>query len=84
MTQLTVTSKGQITLRKEVLQHLGVQSGAKVDVQLLPDGRVSLRAAQPPGSMQDFVGLLAGRSDKAVSIDEMTEAAARGWAGEAE
>ena len=42
---LTVTAKGQITLRKEVREHLGARQGDKVDVDLLPDGQVLLRAS---------------------------------------
>ena len=34
---LTVTAKGQITLRREVLEHLGVRPGDKIDVDLLRD-----------------------------------------------
>ena len=40
---LTVTAKGQITLRKEVLKHLGVQPGDKLNVDLLKDGRMQIR-----------------------------------------
>jgi bifunctional DNA-binding transcriptional regulator/antitoxin component of YhaV-PrlF toxin-antitoxin module len=82
MTTLTVTSRGQVTFRKEVLQHLGIQPGEKIELDLLPDGRGLLRAAKPAGSIEGFVGLLAGRSKKVASIEEMNEAAARGWAGE--
>ena len=39
MNTLTVTAKGQITLRKELLKHLGVQPGDKIVVDKLPDGR---------------------------------------------
>ena len=38
-TTLTVTAKGQITLRKEVLRHLGATPGQKVEIDLLPNGR---------------------------------------------
>jgi len=37
--ELTVTAKGQITLRQAVLDHLKVAAGDKVEVLLLPDGR---------------------------------------------
>lgn len=36
---LTVTSKGQVTLRKELLAHLGVKPGQRLDVEVLPGGR---------------------------------------------
>lgn len=81
MTTLTVTSRGQVTFRKEILQHLGIQPGEKIELDLLPDGRGLLRAARPAGSIENFVGLLAGRSKKVASVEEMNEAAAQGWAG---
>jgi AbrB family looped-hinge helix DNA binding protein len=58
MTALTVTAKGQITLRKEVLRHLGIAPGQKVEVQMLPNGRLELRAAKPTSSIDDFIGCL--------------------------
>ena len=44
MSTLTVTSKGQVTLRKDVLDHLGVQPGQRISVDKLPDGRVVVSA----------------------------------------
>ncbi|MGO7565492.1 AbrB/MazE/SpoVT family DNA-binding domain-containing protein, partial [Rhizobium johnstonii] len=35
MATLTLTAKGQVTLKKEVLQHLGVRPGDKIYVDLL-------------------------------------------------
>ncbi len=81
MTTLTVTSRGQVTFRREVLQHLGIKPGEKIEFELLPDGRAMLRAAKPAASIEGFVGLLAGRSPKVASIEEISAAAARGWAG---
>ena len=40
MNELTVTAKGQVTLRKELLTHLGVQPGEKIAVHKLPDGGI--------------------------------------------
>jgi bifunctional DNA-binding transcriptional regulator/antitoxin component of YhaV-PrlF toxin-antitoxin module len=81
MTTLTVTARGQVTLRKRVLQHLGIKPGEKVALELLPDGRGLLRAAKPSGSIDGFLGLLANRTKKVATVEEMNEAAARGWAG---
>jgi AbrB family looped-hinge helix DNA binding protein len=36
MSTLTVTSKGQVTLRKDLLDHLGIRPGEKLVVQKLP------------------------------------------------
>jgi bifunctional DNA-binding transcriptional regulator/antitoxin component of YhaV-PrlF toxin-antitoxin module len=81
MTTLTVTARGQVTFRKDVLQHLGIQPGDKIELDLLPDGRGVLRAARPSGKIDDFVGLLAGRTSKVATLEEIEEAAAEGWAG---
>jgi len=81
MATLTVTARGQVTLRKEVLQHLGIQPGAKIELALLPGGRLEARAARPKGSIEDFIGCLAGKTKVVATIDEINEAAARGWAG---
>jgi len=80
MTTLTVTAWGQVTFRKEVLQHLGIKPGERIQLDLLPDGRAALKAARSTGSMADFIGLLAGRTAKVATIEEISEAAAAGWA----
>jgi bifunctional DNA-binding transcriptional regulator/antitoxin component of YhaV-PrlF toxin-antitoxin module len=81
MAKLTVTARGQVTFRKEILQHLGVKPGSKIELDLLPDGRGVIRAAEPTGKIQDFFGILAGKTKKVATIEEMNEAAERGWAG---
>jgi bifunctional DNA-binding transcriptional regulator/antitoxin component of YhaV-PrlF toxin-antitoxin module len=82
MTTLTITAKGQVTLRKDLLQHLGVQPGQKIEVDKLPDGRIEVKAARSTGSIDDFIGLLAGKTRKVATIEEIDRAAAAGWAGE--
>jgi AbrB family looped-hinge helix DNA binding protein len=82
MGTLTVTARGQVTFRKDVLQHLGIHPGEKIEVEKLPDGRVALKAAQPAGTIDAFVGRLAGRIDKVATLEEIAEAAAAGWAGQ--
>ena len=81
MATLTVTARGQVTIRKEVLQHLGIRPGDKIELDLLPGGRGILKAARPAGTIKGFVGLLAGRTKKIASIDEINAATAQGWAG---
>ena len=82
MTTLTVTARGQVTFRKDVLQHLGIEPGQKIELDKLPDGRVALRAERPAGTIESFLGLLAGKSKKIASLDEINEAAAASWAGQ--
>ena len=82
MTTLTVTARGQVTFRKDVLQHLGIAPGEKIELDLLPDGRGLLRAARPSGTIDEFVGLLAGRTQKVATLDEISAATAQGWAAQ--
>lgn len=81
MTTLTVTARGQVTFRKEVLQHLGIRPGDRIELDLLPDGRAILGAARPAGTIAGFVGLLGGKTRKVATLEEINEASAQGWAG---
>ena len=82
MGTLTVTAKGQVTLRKELLKHLGVQPGDRVNVDFLPGGQVQLEAARPSESWESFIGCLAGKTTKVATLEEIKEATERAWAGE--
>ena len=81
MSTLTVTAKGQITLRQDLLKHLGVRPGEKITVYKLPDGRIEIKAGRPTGKISDVFGVLKRRNGPSLSIEEINEIAARGWAG---
>ena len=75
MAVLTVTARGQVTFRKDVLKHLGIQPGDKIRVDLLPDGRAELKANQGNGSWRELSGLLKGKGNGArFSIDDLNNA----------
>ncbi|NLC36280.1 MAG: transcriptional regulator [Alcaligenaceae bacterium] len=77
MSILTVTTRGQVTLRRDVLQHLGIKPGEKIELALLPDGRVELRAAQLKGSFRELNGFVKDKTNGArLSIDAINEAIA--------
>lgn len=76
---MTVTARGQVTFRKDVLQHLGIRPGEKIELEKQLDGTVTLRAARPFGKIDNFLGLLAGRARKVANLDEINDAAATGW-----
>ncbi|MFA7495041.1 MAG: AbrB/MazE/SpoVT family DNA-binding domain-containing protein [Acidithiobacillus sp.] len=80
MATLTVTARGQVTFRKDVLQHLGIRPGDKIELDLLPDGRGVLKAAQPTEPISRFIGLLSGKTQKVATLEEINAAIARGWA----
>jgi bifunctional DNA-binding transcriptional regulator/antitoxin component of YhaV-PrlF toxin-antitoxin module len=82
MSTLTITAKGQVTLRRDLLEHLGVHPGEKVTVEKLPDGRIEVKAARPTGNISDLFGILKDKKKgRTLSIEEMNEVIARGWAG---
>lgn len=81
MGTLTVTSKGQVTFRKDLLRHLGVGPGEKLAFEKLPDGRLEVKAARPKGEISDLFGRLRREGGPSLSIEEIGEAAAEGWAG---
>ena len=78
---LTITAKGQVTLRKEFLAHLGARPGDRLTVNLLDGGRLQVepKRGQPAASLS---GLLAKSNTKSLSITEINDATAAGWAGE--
>lgn len=49
MPTLTVTAKGQITPRRELLQHLGIGPGHQLTVDKLANGVLALHAKPPLG-----------------------------------
>lgn len=81
MITLTVTTRGQVTFRKEVLQHLGIMPGERLEVDLLPDGRAQLKAAKPKGSFKDLQGFLKDKTNGTkLSIDDINDAIAQAGA----
>ena len=80
MTTLTITTKGQVTLKQDLLKHLGVGPGEKIEADKLPDGRIVVKATAPNGTIADFIGCLSQKRGPKLTIDEMNAIATRGWA----
>jgi AbrB family looped-hinge helix DNA binding protein len=81
MSTLTVTAKGQVTLPKNLLKHLGVRPGEKIAVAKLPGDRIEMKASRPTGKISDVFGLLKKKGGPSLSIEDINRIAARGWAG---
>ena len=81
MSTLTITAKGQITLKQELLRHLNVVPGQKVAVEKLPDGRLALGVAKPTGSIEDFIGCLAKPGTPRLTIAQIKKITEDAWAG---
>jgi len=77
---LTVTAKGQVTLKQDLLKHLGVQPGQKIEADKLPDGRIVVKAAAQDGSISDFVGCLSHRNSRKLTPEQINDIAKQGWA----
>lgn len=84
MTSLSVTVKGQVTLKRDLLHHLGVKPGERIDFEKLPGGELRVRAARPTGTIDGFFHALDGKvkMKKPLSIEDMNEIAAAGWASQ--
>jgi bifunctional DNA-binding transcriptional regulator/antitoxin component of YhaV-PrlF toxin-antitoxin module len=82
MSTLKVTAKGQVTLRQDILKHLGVHPGEKISVEKLADGRIEVKAERPKRPISDVFGIFRRENGPTLSIEEINELAAKGWAGE--
>ncbi len=74
MSEAKVTSKGQITVPKDVRLHLGLKPGDRVRFVIEPDGRVRLMPAKR--DISELVGILP-KPKSALTIEEMNEAIGR-------
>jgi antitoxin PrlF len=80
MTTLTITSKGQVTFKKDLLKHLDSRPGDQLDVSLLPGGRLEVKAV-PSGEIESIFGRLSGKTRKTATIGEIGAFTAESWAG---
>ena len=81
MSILSVTAKGQVTLRKDLLQHLGVHPGEKITIDKLPGGRIVVQAASPTGNITDIFGCLKDENGPSLSLEDIASITASSWAG---
>jgi len=82
MSKLTISAKGQLTLKPELLRQMKLRPGDKVEVEKLPDGRLAIGPVRPNGSIDDFIGCLAQQDGPKLTIEEIKELTERAWAGE--
>lgn len=74
----TMTSKGQITIPKEMRDDLGLKTGSKVTFIRLGSGQY--RILPQTGEAKDLIGILHDPSRPPLTLAEMDEAIADGWA----
>jgi antitoxin PrlF len=74
MAASTLTSKGQITIPKDVRTRLGVQEGDRLVFQFDEHGRLILRP-EAQDSLGGLIGLLRHRAkERPATVEEMNEA----------
>jgi antitoxin PrlF len=75
---ITVMAPGQVTLHREVLEHLGAEPGDRLEVELLPGGTVEVKSV-PLAGIEGFFGCLKSPLTRTPSIDEMNQVIADAW-----
>jgi AbrB family looped-hinge helix DNA binding protein len=75
----TVTSKGQITIPKEIRDRLRLQTGHQVEFQVDRQGQVIMRPRNV--DVRKLKGIVRHTRKTPVSVEEMNEAIARGYSG---
>jgi antitoxin PrlF len=66
MARATITSKGQITIPKEVRDRLGLKPGDRVEIYVEPERTIKL---------EELIGILP-RPKKALTVEEINQAIA--------
>jgi len=72
-----ITVKGQATIPKAVREYLGLKPGDRIKFFMHPDGSVVLLPKLPSSALR---GIIKPRRRRAVTIEEMTDAAREGAA----
>jgi AbrB family looped-hinge helix DNA binding protein len=65
----TISSKGQVTVPREVRERLGLQAGDKIAWSMLSNGTIVLRPKTR--RLADLVGILTQPGQPGVAVDEM-------------
>jgi bifunctional DNA-binding transcriptional regulator/antitoxin component of YhaV-PrlF toxin-antitoxin module len=72
MTSMTITGKGQFTINKQLLAHLGVKIGEQVVVTKLPDNSLKITAEKNRKNFFDLIGSL--KTDVHLTNEELEAA----------
>ena len=71
----TLTSKGQITLPKEIRDRLGLDAGSMLDFQVLPDNTITAQTVKPDA--RRIRGLLKSPHAGPLTVEQMDEGVAK-------
>jgi bifunctional DNA-binding transcriptional regulator/antitoxin component of YhaV-PrlF toxin-antitoxin module len=56
MNILTLSTKGQFTINKALMEHMGLKGGEKIRVTKTSDGGLKIMPDKSKGSLMDFAG----------------------------
>ena len=79
MPTATMTTKGQVTIPKEVREHLGVETGDRLSFVVQEDGTVIVQPITR--HVRELGGLLQRPGQRPMSVNEMDEGIARRMQG---
>lgn len=75
----TITTKGQITIPKEVRDRLQLKAGSRVNFVFGRNGSVTLKPVKT--DFRSLRGIIKSPLGRPITIKEMNEAIGRGYAG---
>ena len=77
MPAAVVTSKGQITIPKQIREQLRLHTGHRVEFCVDPEGQVILKPRKK--DIRSLKGIVRSRRRRPVSVGEMNEAISQGF-----
>ncbi len=77
MAVATMTSKGQVTIPKDVRERLRLEQGARLEFVVQEDGTIRVRPLTV--DVRDLFGIL--QADRHVTVEEMNATIAEQWSG---
>ncbi|MCO6440093.1 MAG: AbrB/MazE/SpoVT family DNA-binding domain-containing protein [Nitrococcus mobilis] len=80
MATLVVDARGRITLNEDLLRHIGVERGGKIEIVKLPHGRIEVRAEKSARPISEAFGLLKRKRGADLTVERISRFATRGWA----
>jgi AbrB family looped-hinge helix DNA binding protein len=75
----TLTSKGQVTIPKEVRDRLHLKTGSRLDFIFSDSGQVILKPVQ--ADFRSIRGIVRTKWKRPISVKKMNEAIAKGYSG---
>jgi len=80
-TAMTLTSKGQCTFNKGLLEHLGIRAGDRIAIRKMPGGKVEIEAQKNRLPDAELFSLLREtlKTNKKFSLEEIQEAIIQGY-----